>query len=127
MIRRATLAALPLAAAAILTPAGAAHADNGDVIPHVDAALTATLHGNTAGTVTTCLHITGNPVRIVSWRVWDWSRHTRTRMGHGGVTIHQQVCATTGNWFRGRWASVNITVVDQRTGAYGSLSMPVSE
>lgn len=127
MIRpAAALAALPLAAAAVLVPAGTAHADNGDMIPRVDAVLTADLHGNTAGTVTTCIRVTGNPVRVVSWRVWDWSRGTRTRMGHGGVTIHRGVCATTGNWFRGTRSSVNVSVVDQVNGAYGTLSMPIS-
>jgi hypothetical protein len=124
------LAAIVAAGLATVAPATAAHADNGDMIPHVDAVLTADLHGNTAGTVTSCVHVTGNPVRIVSWRVhglWDGQQTRRTRMGHGGVTIHRGVCATTGAVYRGRFAWVNVSVVDQVTGAYGTLSMPVDD
>lgn len=124
------LATTTAAGLAVLAPAAAAHADNGDMIPHVDAVLTADLHGSTAGTVTSCVHVTGNPIKIVTWRVhglsWDGTGGERTRMGHGGYTIRQGVCATTGAVYRAHWAWVNVGVVDQITGARGLLTLPVT-
>lgn len=120
-------AAAPKAhAAEVATAPAALPADNADVVRNVDAVVTADLHGNTAGRVTACVRVTGNRVKITSFRVWDWSRHVYTRMGGGGRVIRDHYCATTGQWFRGRRSSVNASIVDQVNGAYGVVSVPVS-
>lgn len=126
MTPRLALLAAPLAAGAALIPASVARADNADVIRHTEVLVTAVNTGHTAGHVTACLNANGHPFRIVSFRVHDWSRGVYTRMGGGGRVIHVRYCARTGNWFRVMRSDVTASVVDQVTGAYGTIVMPVA-
>jgi hypothetical protein len=141
-LRWVWLAALAIGIGALLTLLGAlgigpatgptAHAavpaSNSDNVRHTAANVFAITHGHTAGTVTACVSANGEPIKIISFRVHDWSRGIYTRMGGGAYTIRSghQYCATTGNWFRFMRSDVTASVVNQSNGAYGWIVMPVS-
>jgi hypothetical protein len=129
-VRRLLLMTVGLASSAVLAlvPAGAAHADNAQVVPHTSALVTVETYGGTAGRVRVCVRASGGPILIVSERVHDYSRDVMTRMGGGGHTIwpgHSH-CATTGNWFRFTRAFVTVGVVNADDGSHGFAMIPVT-